>query len=117
MLERLLDASGDRLDLGVTIRRTPPTIAALRRYKRAIEDVVSEFGATNVRVFGSVARADATDDPDVDLLIDVPSGTGLVTVQRITDAIEVVIPWHVDVVTSGGARGRMGHILDEAVAL
>ena len=70
-----------------------------------------------MRVSGSVARDDAGEESDVDLLIDVPSGTGLITVERITEAIEAVVPWRVDVVTSGAARGTMAHILDEAIAL
>ena len=54
---------------------------------------------------------------DVDLLIDVPKGTGLLTVEQIAEKIEAAIPWSVDVVTCGAARGRMAHITDEAVAL
>jgi len=117
MLERLLDASGNHLDVRVSPRVLGPTIHGLRAHREAINEIVASFGASNVRVFGSVARGDAGDDSDVDLLIDVPAGTGLITVERITAAIEDVIPWRVDVMTSGAARGRMVHVLDEAVAL
>ena len=117
MLERLLDASGCRLVVSVTPRINRPTLDALRAHREAIEEVVSSFGAGNVRVFGSVARGEASDDSDVDLLIDVPAGTGLITIERIAEAIEAVVPWRVDVMTSGAARGRMSHVLDEAVAL
>lgn len=117
MLERLLDASGNQLDVRVSPRVLRPTIDGLRAHREAVNGIVASFGASNVRAFGSVARGDAGDDSDVDLLIDVPAGTGLITIELITEAIEDVIPWRVDVMTSGAARGRMAHVLDEAVAL
>lgn len=117
MLQRLLDASGNRLDLRVSPRAARPTLDGLRAHRKTINEIVSSFGASNVRVFGSVSRGDAGDDSDVDLLIDVAAGTGLITVERIADAIEHATPWSVDVTTSGAAHGRMAHILDEAVPL
>ena len=82
-----------------------------------IIDIVESFGASNVRVFGSVARGHTHDGSDVDLLIDVPAGTGLITIERTADAIDAAVTWRVDIVTSGAAQGRMAHIVDEAVAL
>lgn len=117
MLERLLDASGNELIVTVEPRRQPPTLDGLRAVRNEIVATVGRFGGRNVRVFGSVARGAATEVSDVDLLIDVPAGTGLLRVEQIADAVAEVIPWPVDVVTSGAARGRMAHILDEAVPL
>ena len=39
------------------------------------------------------------------------------TLDAIADAVAEVTPWPVDVITSGAARRRMAHILDEAVPL
>lgn len=103
--------------VAVAPRRRPPTLDALRAVRDEIIAAVGRFGGTNVRVFGSVARGAATDTSDVDLLIDVPAGTGLIAVEQISQAIAEVIPWPVDVVTSGAARRRMAHVLDEAVPL
>lgn len=117
MLERLLDASGNELIVTVEPHRQRPTIGALRALRNEIVASVGRFGGTNVRVFGSVARGTANDESDVDLLIDVPAGTGLIAVEQITEAVSGVVPWPVDVITSGAARRRMAHVLDEAVLL
>jgi len=117
MLERLLDASGNQLVVTVEPRPQRPTLDALRQHRDDIIAVVASFGGRNVRAFGSVARGEAHDGSDVDVLIDVPAGTGLVTVERIAEALSAVLPWPVDVVTGGAARRRMAHVLDEAVPL
>jgi predicted nucleotidyltransferase len=117
MLERLLDASGSDLVVTAEPRRCRPTLEALRERRDEILAAVSRFDGSNVRVFGSVARDTATEGSDVDLLIDVSPGTGLIAVQKIAEAVAAVVPWPVDVVTSGAARRRMAHVLDEAVPL
>jgi predicted nucleotidyltransferase/DNA-binding XRE family transcriptional regulator len=117
MLERLVEASGNELVVMVEPRHGAPTMDALRARRNDVLDAVTRFGGSNVRVFGSVASDSATVDSDVDLLIDVPAGTGLVTVRQITEAVAAVLPWPVDVVTSGAARRRMAHVLAEAIEL
>lgn len=117
MLERLLDASGNELVVTVHPRPDRPTLAALHERRDELLDIIASFGGSNVRVFGSVARGDSGRASDVDLLIDVPAGTGLITIEQIADALDAVVPWRVDVMTSGAARRRMAHVLDEAVPL
>ena len=117
MLDRLLAASGNRLSVTVHPSGRPPTLLDLRKHRAEIIDLVSSFGSSNVRVFGSVARGEASDGSDVDLLIDVPAGTGLFTVEAIAEGLERMLPWTVDVMTSGAAHRRMAHVLDEAVVL
>ena len=97
--------------------RRVPTLGELRVHRAGILDAVSAFGGSNVRVFGSAARGEATADSDVDLLIDVPAGTGLFAVEEIAVALERLLPWKVDLLTSGAAHGRMAHVLDEAIVL
>jgi len=117
MLERLVEASGNDLIITTESRRQRPTLDGLRAVRDDIVAAAARFGGTNVRVFGSVARGTATEASDVDLLIDVPAGTGLIRVEQIADAVAEVTPWPVDVITSGAARRRMAHVLDEAVPL
>ena len=117
MLDRLLAASGNCLAVEVHPMRRVPTLGELRVHRAGILDAVSAFGGSNVRVFGSAARGEATADSDVDLLIDVPAGTGLFAVEEIAVALERLLPWKVDLLTSGAAHGRMAHVLDEAIVL
>lgn len=45
------------------------------QYREALLEVARRHGASNLRVFGSIARGEDTTGSDIDLLIDVPRGT------------------------------------------
>jgi len=47
-----------------------PTLTLLRAHRREILDLAEKRGVSNIRVFGSVVRGDATPDSDIDLLVD-----------------------------------------------
>lgn len=119
MLERLLDAAGADLVITVHSREAaaPPTLASVRRHAPVIQQIAARHGGSRVRVIGSVARGEARSDSDVDLLLDVAPGTGLIDIAQMEDELSEALPWRVDVVTSGAARGAMSHIDEEAVAL
>lgn len=51
-------------------RPDPPTLSFLRDHRDEILGFAKERGVSNIRVFGSVARGDATADSDIDLLVD-----------------------------------------------
>lgn len=57
--------------------RTPITLEALRRRREEILALAERYGAYNVRVFGSVARGEATPESDVDLLISAREGVSM----------------------------------------
>ena len=117
MLERLLRASGHELEIGVSPSEAAPTISDVRAHAETIHEIVQRIGGRDVRLIGSVARGEATPTSDLDLLIDVPPGTGLFTLETMRADLDAALPWSVDVLTSGAARGRMAHVLDDAVAL
>jgi predicted nucleotidyltransferase len=81
--------------------------------------LAAEHGARNVRVFGSVARGEATAESDVDLLVDQDwtrlsswGGMGLVV------ALEELLGRKVDVATEEELKPRIRtRVLDEAVPL
>jgi predicted nucleotidyltransferase len=57
--------------------KSPPTLEALRARREEILALAECYGAYNVRVFGSVARGEATSDSDVDLIVDVRSSASI----------------------------------------
>ena len=48
-----------------------PTLEDLRARREKILHIANAYGASNVRVFGSVARGEAGPESDVDLLVDI----------------------------------------------
>jgi uncharacterized protein len=42
----------------------------LRQKRREILDIAAQHGAYNVRIFGSVARGEADEQSDVDMLVE-----------------------------------------------
>ena len=54
-----------------------PTFETLRQRRDEIMRLMEQYGAYNLRVFGSVARGDAGADSDVDLLVNFRKGTSL----------------------------------------
>ena len=74
-------------------------------------------GASNVRVFGSVARGDARADSDVDFLIDVGPEVDMGFLGLWVD-LEELLARPVDLVTERSLRDRVRErVLREAVAL
>jgi hypothetical protein len=47
-----------------------PTLSLLRAHRDKILQLAAKRGVSNIRVFGSVARGDATPDSDIDFLVD-----------------------------------------------
>lgn len=50
--------------------RPAPSLAMLRAHRDEIFRLADLRGVSNIRVFGSVGRGDATPDSDIDLLVD-----------------------------------------------
>jgi hypothetical protein len=89
----------------------------LRSHKSDIVRVAKAHGASNVRVFGSVARGTATPTSDVDLLVDFQSGRTLVDHVRLWRELEALLGTGVDVISAGGLTERDDDIRADALAL
>ena len=75
-------------------------------------------GASNVRVFGSVARGEDAQASDIDLLVDFPAGTSLLTVIGLENALRDLLGVPVDVGPADALRPDMRErVLAEARAL
>jgi len=95
----------------------PLTLAMLRTHKSDILRVATAHGASNVRVFGSVARGTATPASDVDLLVDFQPGRTLVDHVRLWRELEALLGTSVDVISAGGLTERDDDIRADALAL
>lgn len=52
--------------------KVAPTLEMLRARRDEILAIAEQYGVSNIRVFGSVARGEATSESDIDLLITTP---------------------------------------------
>ncbi|MEL6580574.1 MAG: nucleotidyltransferase domain-containing protein [Cyanobacteria bacterium J06621_12] len=87
--------------------------------KAKIKEIAAQHGAFNVRVFGSVARGEADQNSDLDLLVDydLDKISPWFPVRLIRD-LEKVLHTKVDVVTSAGLKSRIrDQVLAESLSL
>jgi uncharacterized protein len=102
-LARLLRAAGRELVLvGHAATDRPatggPAMDLLREHRAEILAAAAAAGASNVRIFGSVARGEQTRQSDVDLLVDFPAKEdGLFPLLRLADEVEAIVGRPVDV--------------------
>ena len=93
-------------------------MSALRARRDEILAVAAEHGASNVRVFGSVARGDDDDASDIDLLIDLEPGRSLFDLAGLHVDLQEKLGGRVDVVTVAGLGPRIrDEVLAQAIVL
>ena len=115
-LQRLVTASGFRLDLTL-IPRPPlsPNQKILATHRDELVARLKELGASNVRVFGSVARGDDTANSDIDLLVDLDAGVGLFGLARLQSESERILRVPVDIVPADSLKPRFAQkVLSES---
>jgi len=94
--------------------------AALKRQGSRVAEVLGRYNATNPRLFGSVARGDAREDSDLDLLVDLAPGVGneLLRVAGLTEELSGLLGVRVDVVAATLLRDEVSATaLKDAVAV
>lgn len=90
----------------------------LRRHRRAVIETAGRRGARNVRVFGSVARGEDTAASDVDLLVDLGEGVGVVSLAGLRRELVELLDVDVDVVPEATLKpGVRDEVLAEAITL
>ncbi len=65
-----------------------------------------EFGVTSIRLFGSVARDEASPDSDIDILVDFETPPTLFGFFRLRGYLEDLLNANVDLVTESGLKDR-----------
>lgn len=83
--------------------------AAVAARRDALEEILGRYGATNPRLFGSVARGNANDKSDLDLLVDLlpARGNELLRVAGISEELSELLGRRVDVVTRSLLRDEV----------
>ena len=90
----------------------------LRRRRSEILETARARGASRVRVFGSVARGDATHSSDIDFLVDLDAGRGLLDLGGLLMDLRDLLGHDVDVTTEAGLRPLVAHrVLADVVDL
>jgi len=91
----------------------------LRLEKRAaILDLARRHGARSIRVYGSVARGQATDTSDLDLLVEWEPDRSLLDVVGLKQDLEDLLGVAVDIGSEGGLHWFIrDEVLREAVPL
>ena len=90
----------------------------LRERRNDILRVARTYGATRVRVFGSVARGEAGPGSNLDLLVDLEPGRSLLHLIALKQDLEDLLGRDVDVVTEAAVRPyARDDVLREAVPL
>ena len=90
----------------------------LKAYREDILEIATKYHAPNIRVFGSVARGEATENSDVDFLIDVPPEQTLFDLIHLTRSLSELLGCQVDVAQSTVLHPRIrDEVLQNAISL
>lgn len=124
-LIRLVEATGHELTIDVVAASEctlglPDTLLGrrLRQRRKAIIRTAEDRRAHNVRVFGSVARGEDVESSDVDLLVDLDEGVGLLDLIGLERELAELLGVDVDVVSADSLKPRIRERVEsEAVPL
>ena len=86
--------------------------------RSAILHLAQTYGATNLRIFGSVARGEDTSTSDLDLLIDLEPNRSLFDLGGLAMDLQDLLGCPVDIVTEKGLKQRIRtRVMQEAINL
>jgi uncharacterized protein len=95
-----------------------PHFDQLRQKRTEILAIADKYGATNLRIFGSVSRGDDRPDSDIDILIDQENAWNLFDHVAMMQDLEDLLERRVDLATADALRpGFKNRIFQDAIAL
>lgn len=90
----------------------------IREKRSAILEIAARYGARNVRIFGSVARGDATESSDLDLIVRFDPGRSLLDHGGLIMELRELLGVKVDVIDEEAMRERFrNRVMKEAIPL
>lgn len=97
--------------------RSIPTLEMLRRRKAEILAVAANNGALDIKVFGSVARGEATPSSDIDFLVELAPDRTVYDLSSLILDLQDLLGFEVQVVEAKGDSYVAQRIQREAVSL
>lgn len=93
-------------------------LAELKALAPQIDALLAQYGASNLAVFGSVARDQTCAGSDVDLLVDLPQGISLLDHSALKLELEDLLQQRVDLIRRRNLKPSLRQRVEaEAVAL
>jgi uncharacterized protein len=90
----------------------------IQTQRQAILHLAQTYGATNLRIFGSVARGEDTPTSDLDMIIDLEPNRSLFDLGGLAMDLQDLLGCPVDIVTEKGLKQRIrDRVLREAINL
>ena len=75
--------------------------------KKTVAEIAPKYNLKKVTLFGSRANGTATENSDVDLLVEFPKGSSLFDLIRLKFKFEEIWNLEVDVISRGGIAGSI----------
>ena len=89
---------------------------AIRRLQAHRDELTNRYSVKTLSLFGSVARDDANEQSDVDLLVEFSRPVGLFGLFELQDHLEAMLECHVDLGTRDSLKPRLrSQILAECI--
>jgi len=123
MLANLVEAAGCDLEVRARSRVARerlrgPLGRRLLKQRARLQETAGRHGVRLLGVFGSVARGEDTPTSDVDLLVLVPEGMGLIGLGRVEQELSDLLEARVDLVPAEGLKpGVRRNMLADLVVL
>jgi predicted nucleotidyltransferase len=90
----------------------------LRRERDQIKKAAQKYGASNIRVFGSVSRGEEGPDSDIDFLVDFEADRSLLDMVGLKLELEELLGHKVDLVTEESIHRLISpRVMKEAIPL
>ncbi len=94
------------------------TLDLVKMQADAIRQLVSKYGSSNPRLFGSVLKYENTDSSDIDVLVDASPSTTLFDLGALQQELEQLLRHPVDLLTPEDLPVKFRHqVLLEAQAI
>ncbi|MCA9905283.1 MAG: nucleotidyltransferase domain-containing protein [Anaerolineae bacterium] len=102
----------------VADKKDIPSLRDLRARRDEILALAARYRAYNVRIFGSVARGDATEDSDIDFLVSFQDSASLYDLAGLWQSLQDLLGHQVDIADAASPKRRfLDRALKDAVPL